>query len=490
MRPEIGVGSPAQVRAAGARLAHCGRRSRKSGLRLVFAAFAGLIAAVLLFIIPRDYRIVVQPLLVISAVLATFYAIVGRRSRLFPVDDIAVWATGITAAYAVFPMLVYLGQGLRFTALNSARLYLLRPDPATVANIGWFYAIYLSALVGAYLGIRGGDLSYVAPKARMPRSLVAALILVWLILTLSIAALKTAYGIDPAQYLDTYRLYWNMPLPARQLVRLMVGVRLVASIGLLIWLFCNYRVGRWVYLSVLAIILIANVVTPGARTNLMIVVVAGVVLYHRYVRPINFVLAAVGSSVAILLFMGLGIWRQVQTADDPRIVLSGVNAGEFESIFANALDIESRIKTGGMEVRPTGFAYWEFTAAVPSQLLPFEKQDMAGWYMLRYHPDFKSMGGGYAFGVVAQSILGLGKREIALRGILVGIILALIARWFRKRQASFWVAVGYIWLLVLVYQTVRASTFYLLGLFVQQFLPTLLVVEVIRRLLSASRRHV
>jgi hypothetical protein len=74
--------------------------------------------------------------------------------------------------------------------------------------------------------------------------------------------------------------------------------------------------------------------------------------------------------------------------------------------------------------------------------------------------------------------VGRGHLDIVLRGMVLGAIFAWVYGYFLRHRDRWWVVVSYIWLYVLSYQAIRASSFYLLGPFVQTLLPSLLIVKI------------
>ena len=69
------------------------------------------------------------------------------------------------------------------------------------------------------------------------------------------------------------------------------------------------------------------------------------------------------------------------------------------------------------------------TAAIPSQVLPFEKIDRPAWYLSTFYPIFGDAGGGFACGAISQALVGFGLIELVLRGALVGFVFARVQRW-------------------------------------------------------------
>jgi hypothetical protein len=122
----------------------------------------------------------------------------------------------------------------------------------------------------------------------------------------------------------------------------------------------------------------------------------------------------------------------------------------------------------------------DLAGPIPSQLLPFRKEAASDWYLDTFYPEIAARGGGLAFGVISQAIAGFGALEVVLRGIVTGLIFALAHAYYRRRGTRFWVVAFNCWMIVWAYQSFRATTFYALTPFIQSFLATMLLVEIVR----------
>jgi hypothetical protein len=118
----------------------------------------------------------------------------------------------------------------------------------------------------------------------------------------------------------------------------------------------------------------------------------------------------------------------------------------------------------------------------------------AEWYVTEFYPDFAAGGAGFAFGTIAESIIGGGVPDLIGRGILLGVVLAFAHRWASRRREGFWPVVVYAWITLTVYQCFRNTTFYPAVLLLYRVLPVILAVEVLESVLrgrarSASQRR-
>jgi len=125
------------------------------------------------------------------------------------------------------------------------------------------------------------------------------------------------------------------------------------------------------------------------------------------------------------------------------------------------------------------------TVLPPQQLVPFEKVAASEWYLREL--GLSGTGKGLMWGVITQSIVGFDWLELALRGALLGYILARIHRWYLKHQTGFMETLVYMFLCLKVYYTFRDTTFYLLANIVWEIIPFYILLRLGVAFLSQSR---
>lgn len=273
-------------------------------------------------------------------------------------------------------------------------------------------------------------------------------------------------------YTGSYSAVNALPLGLRQIFGVATTARFVLVILALLFMFSRHRIW-WLPLWVWIIAQFGSAITAqGSRTGLMATLAVCVVLYDRFVRRVTAWQAISLAVIGVVVFLVLGMVRAGAGVFVP---------GEFLSVFTNAIDLHSRQPLSV----PLGVYLTEFFSIVPSQLWPIEKIDAATWYVTSFYPDHATAGGGLAFGVVAQGVIGLGIAEIAVRGLLMGWLSAVVFRWYRNRSANIWVTTVYLWLLVFSYQSIRATSLILFGPLLQRLLPLFLFLWAFGQFLQA-----
>jgi hypothetical protein len=425
---------------------------------------------------PADYRTVLAPLFALVLTLVGFGATLLARSRVLPADEIGAWYAAALGAYTILPLVVYVALGLAYTPLNDFRLFTAAPGPAEVARVGWYYAAYVAPFAAAYLWCRGRpEPARGVPAVPGPSAAVATVGIAAAVLLNTVIA--QAFDLRPESYADTYRVIQGLPLPVRQLLRFVVGLRLIFSLVVLTWAFADFPRRKWIVGAWLTFEVVDTLVVGGERTGLMLLLASTAILYHRAVRPIRVRTALIGGPLLLLTFVALGVLRAYRQLTEPGGFQVGVSSGEFDTIFANAIDLLRRSANGELAGVPVRVLASDLLAVVPSQLLPVEKATFAEWYMARFYPAAAEAGQGYAFGVVPQAVLGFGVVELILRGTFVGWAFAKLDGIARRRSRQLWPTIGYIWMTLWAYQSFRASTFYVLSMLVQQFPAAVMTVE-------------
>jgi hypothetical protein len=318
---------------------------------------------------------------------------------------------------------------------------------------------------------------------------VIAIVLLWAGCHLVVTGVTRAFALDQVEgYAESYLAVQSLPLLVRQALKFASGTGFVCTLAILTWLFRDYRRKRWIIALLLAGETALTLAALGARSQLMLLLAASGILYHLEVRPVRLRTAMLLGSGALAAFLALGIVRSLQGVRGFGERASSLSVGEFEGVFGNALDLERRKAQGEVPPVPTGFFVADVLAPIPSQLLPVTKVDPADWYLETFYPEIKERGGGLVLGVIAQSILGGGPAEVVARGLIVGVFFAALHRLFVRRRGRFWVTAVYLWTLLMAAVSFRATSFYFVSPFVQQVLPTIILVEVIRALIAGAAR--
>lgn len=458
-------------------------RGRWGSMLVMLIAWMSII---LLTGVGGDAGTVLAPACVALVIGSIFYSALLARSPHFPLDEIGTLYAGVVLLYSVTPLVSFAILGAEWMPTRDARIIWLQPTPAEVARIGWYYVLYLLAFSVVYLVVRRR--APVTPRQRVtvPQSLLTAVVILYAVLSLGLVVINLVYDLRAATYSESYLVLFRLPLLLRQFVNVADGLRLVMELVLMVWLFSDFRRRRWVAAAWISFVAFDTVTSGGERMRLVILMLGAMVLYHKMVRPVRVWKAVAGAVLLVVGFTALGVYRMYRDVRHPTQFTSTVSAGEFEVLFVNALDMQRRVHTGEVGQVPVELYASDAISVVPSQLLPFAKQNLSSWYVTRFYPELARSGGGLAFGIIPQALLGLGWVDLLLRGALLGAVFGALHRMAQRNTHRIWYVVGYLWLTLTAYQSLRASTFFQLSPVVQQLIPAMLLVEGTRLVLRRT----
>lgn len=438
-----------------------------------------------------EVLLVAVPMLALLGAAILFLLLLRKRDGELEVFELGVFYAGVVLIYSVYPLIVYLAGGLRFSRFSNFRLFMAQPSPAEMATVSWYFFCYFVFFLAAYLLVRGRcklrQIAFTRPDGRI----LLVLVLLYAAVKVFFVFFRLYYEIrEPETYISSYLIYVNLPLIVQQLANRLGGIELTLEVLLMTYLTLSFRrykyiIFGWMILEFLVIAFYGI----GARTGLFVLLGSLLVTYHFAVNHLNVRTAAIMGLVALALFTLLGILRDpdrpLSYEDSPKNPMAYAN--EFEGVFATSYDLLHRKGTGESATSRPSLYLIDFLSLVPQQLLSVQKIDPPQWYVEFYYPAYALSGGGFAFGAIPEAILGFGWFDAACRGALIGAILALIHRNLIRGKKSFWKYCFYVWMIIFCYQSFRLTTFRLMPRFFYEFLSVFIVARLMVLVLPVQR---
>jgi hypothetical protein len=460
-----------------------GIRERVAGDKRYLSALTAMASVLSLPLFNGEQRRVVLPVLVMANI-AVFFATTllakGPKEPL-PLFEIGTVYCAVLTVYSLVPFLNYLLADMSWTGMSDKRLLSHIASPEDVGSVAWKYVVYFSSFAAAYLCLRAkaGSQKRTAVISDSPSLVVVALPLAVLIIYFYL--LKMIWGVDAnpsySRISDSLLNLKRLPLIVVQVSGHLRGMLLLLKMALVFLLFEKWE-SKW-WRSVLGLWLTAEtfytILNLGPRFETALILMSALLFYHRLVKPFRLSQAVIIGILFVAGFQMVGIARNYVLGSRkpvPEVTFQSLASmtSEFQSVFATAYDLEQMKKTGQLEEIPPQLYVSDFLMPVPQQLLPVRKIEPSEWYReIKGIDDYT----GFMFGVIAQSVIGFGLLELALRGAVVGVIFALAARWYTHHSSRFLHTLFYVWLCVWSYYTFRASTFYLLSPIIYRVLPAL-----------------
>lgn len=461
--------------------------------------FVGFITLICVFIIDADTALIAAPIAATLSIAFFFWQTLCHRRGEIPLADAGTLTVLATAFYTVIPPLQFWLSGMQHTTLSAWQLYILAPSPREFAALTWWYVVYLLCFVLGYLVFdTKTKRSTVIPRPP-DQATIMSLLLLFMILSGTMFAIRSFYGIDLYGVYDIEKMYvayetlLNMPLAFRQFYGIIGhnGVLLIIKLAILIIVFLNwkknvYRLSFYVWIFTLVV---SNILWMGARTDFVLMSIASAILYHRFVKPLKPVPILLGGTGLLVLFLMIGLMRGSANIDTNLENFSDIRqssqtifstSNEFDALFGGNYDLLQMKQTGILGEVPLQFRLYDLVMLIPQQILPYEKLDVQEWYVSRSHiPGF------FMFNPISQSIIGFGWVELIFRGLFLGFLFAKLRAWYVRRDSSFWPTLLYFYLVIISYYTIRGTALYMLFASVLfRFIPLYLIV----RLLANRKR--
>jgi hypothetical protein len=461
-------------------------------IRVALALVLGLLAEAALFTLSGSELVpVIAPVIAMLSLGLVAYLLAAQGDGTAPLE-VGTMYCAVVLIYGLYPLVAYLVLGGLYTPISDARLFGAQPDPETVGRLAWYYFIYLASFMVAYFATRRGAAgSHVVVRQPLDSatlvSLVASVLALRAVLLVAIVMFADA---APDDYLATYTRFNHLPLLAQQLLAHASGMVLFLEIALMVVLAQQWLRFRWIIILWIAAEFAMTAGGLGARTELFVLVLAALLARQLlFRRARTFTVAAIGS-VALVAFAALGVVRALGEFASEAGPLGVGSASEFDSLFANAYDIDRM--TGSGEIDRAGISgmiyFGDILALVPQQVLGTEKFSVATWYVTTYYPEFADAGGGLAFGAIAESLAGAGIVDLVWRAALVGFLFGWAHRYVMLHPATTWRTALYVWLVCFSYQAFRSTTLALLPVIFFRVLPGMGMIALIALLLRGTGR--
>lgn len=466
-------------------------RDRRGRALIVTVTLGGLIT---LANTPAEARPVVWPLVCLLVLGAWYVGVLLGRDRRVPVVELGSMFVLVVTLYGAVPLVNFLAGPLRWGNSSDNRLIVYASTPEDVGAFAWGYVILLLAFVASYLTMRGRTAPLVKPLDGPDRITITALIVLVIASTAFLWVMATFFDLSyQAGYAEQIAgggagFGRDLPLVVRQVSQNLRGMLLIEKQMLLIVLISRWRDRRFRYVLLiwLSYEMLAVVSRFGARSEAMMLVMSSVFLYDRFVRPIPLKGVVLGLGLMLTGVVVYGVARDtfLTTGELGLAQPLAASTNEFQAVWATGYDLTQRRDLGKLPPIPWQIYASDLTLLVPSQLLPFEKIDPAQWYLAEIRD---RSGSGYMFGVVAQAALGRGLPELAARGLVLGVVFALLHRWYVRRQTRFPATAFYLFVLSWTYYSFRATTFYWVYFIGYRFLPVWLILMAAVFLLKRRR---
>ena len=408
-------------------------------------------------------------LVLVTGASYVFFLVLWRQ-RFYPdlsyVDPGILFAT-VILLYTTIPLITMIAFGYNFSGEGDSRLAFIALDDGIIRDVWLCCNLVMAGFCASYLAVR---------KPFMIRLEIGVEPLNWglwptlILSTLLFAAFVAARGFGA--YTDEYLFVASLPLLVVQILNISISLLWASLFGVLI---ANARDRIGLALGLAALFILLFFFASQARTNLVFVAMALLITRDHFRKRIS------AGLLATLAGIGLGTVLLLGLVREGRLFGDALAQNEFMSVFVTELDVNQLYVTGSTGQMNLNLVLTDLVRLIPQQLLPFEKVDPASWYINTFYPDAGAGGAGYAFGMIAESMLGGGAMIGLVRGLVLGAVVSLLLNYLSKKR-NLWASIAYMWLFVNLYECFRDTTFTLGGRFFFQFGPALLILYLMTKL--------
>ena len=440
--------------------------SKLFGYEILWISLLTIIFAYLSFTFSEHFFLLFSMFSLITVGLVFLFYLIRIEGRL-EVFDAGAILIAITILYSFFPLLSFAVNGFEVNIFTEGRLRSYRISSQEMAEHSVNHLIYIFALTLSYMYFRPQkNLISFENQSFEPINSSEIFIGILFYIALNVALTLLLYAFPE-----------NPPYFVRQILNNFSALTFVMSI----WFFALTLINRKnkFFASLLFIYLFyefAKVILGLSGRSWFFIHMLGLFfLYHRIVKPFS------GNQIFYIFLIALSsflLFGYIRTGQASILSVAGFFTGneEFSSLFATSYDLKIRLQEFSInETVPFSVTNFDYIALIPSQFLPFEKIDGPSWYIKLI--GLQGTGYGAGFGVISQSIVGFGKVELIIRGILIGFIFSSLHRFVTRKKISIWRLVIYTYFAIQSYHIMRNGTGYLLYFFVYFILPCFFVLK-------------
>ena len=403
----------------------------------------------------------------------------GRQDRTIDLGEVFV---GIVLVYGLIPGVGFLLAENRFGVIKDTRLY-DGYDLVQVEYIQLLFLLFCGSFVCSYAVLRKVVPGKFDHRVQSKR-LVFPVIIVTLILLIVLYFIGAVWGSDVGDsYISSYTKLRSAPVVIQQISG--VGTQLQLSLTIAAVTLAVAAMPHRHYLVALALVINMALVliTGGSRMNAFLAFLAYVVAASMYVQTFRIRRAGLLAIPALGLFLFAGLLRgDSEDIDTLRIFFDS----EFTGVFVTPLDLHILYPQGFLDSAPFNLYIVDILRLIPSQFIPFEKIDPGSWYVGTFYQQYQELGGGFAFGLMAEIVLGMGMPEAIVRGVLLGSLFAFIANRIHHPGSSLLNIIAYIWLMIISYQCYRDTNYSILARAFFHLLPVIAMLMFIQSVRSKN----
>ncbi len=412
--------------------------------------------------------------------LALTYSMAQRwkhdRLRAIELGVVVVW---IVFLYSFTPLVGIWLASLEVGILADNRLGGDVPNLDNVLTVGVSYAVFMLAFAISYSIVRQDDQRQLVTRQPTSPSVLRRLVMLMIAIKLALFGMGLGFAADVGDdYGSSYLAFLGQPVWILQLVN-MLRMMDIAVMVLVIVVACSLAPKYHILAAAFVVLqIVIAVAWGGSRTSAVLCAFAYMIAWSIYRGGFKVSTIASFAGLGVVGFLIVGQFRDNLVTGDESVFLQIFQSGEFLTVFVNSLDLLERADDPDLEMIRGNIYFVDLLRIIPQQIVGDLKFDPAVFYVSKYYPEYFDLGGGLAFGTIAESTVGFGWPEALVRGGLLGIFYAFVTNHCLSGRITIIRAFVYVWFVIMAYQSIRDTTFSTAPRFILQVLPLLILLGV------------
>lgn len=447
----------------------------------IIAILAVMLGFLTMSIFTDDQMYIIRPILAAIAVFVAFSYILKIQVHTNLLGEIGFIYLSFALVYTIIPAIKFFALDFNFPLdFDGFNFAVLSPQPEELGIHFWRHVLFISSVAAGFLLVRGRSVqrSPLNEKSERRYDRVITILLALMICCFCVLILLSA---PVTTYYEHYSRFDHLSWPLRRVVYLCLIVKSDGYFVLMALMFSQYRKYRIFIFIIVPIVCAYEVVfSLGSRIVAFTILLAFLGFYNFRVTPISLKKGIVSLVALVFLFSVIGILRlSTNTMEATQEVISNktIKASEFESVYCTGFHLYFERSQGTLPSRDWKMFVYELRALIP--FIDHTTYHPQYWYARNYFSD-KALPP-TTMGVIAESGIWGGEFDLFLRGLINGVIFALLTRWFMRRREKWWTLTIYIYCYAMCIMNIKYSLFYLL-IPLSQIFAALLLTEVLFRL--------
>lgn len=433
------------------------------------------------FLIQHDLYLIIIPCVISIFIFYVFYLTLKKNVKNNLIAEVGFLYIVFLLAYTLIPAYIFLVLDLdNAVGWSWTELKKLDPSSERLAFHLWRHCLFICCVSFGYIIFRGKNLISIEAKEIRNKGDIA-IIAILLITLIIIATLNLNFSTPVSEYIDSYTRYDALSPQLKFFVSLLSRLSRGMIVVLLVLLFANYKKNTYlIWMAIISLILFEFINTYGARIEILFMTLYCIFLYSQLVKNLNFKIILFIFILLFIFFTALEIFRASNF--DMNSAINFVSdfkiqpASEFGSVFITGYHLYDVKNLDLMPSTDWPMLFSDFINIV----LPnsYTQWNPMYWYATAFYPE--SVVPPATLGPIADSAIWGGEIDLAFRGLLNGIILALLVRFLIANNNKWWAVVIYTYCYGSCIMAIKYSPIYMLNPIIKTFSITLLAIFLLK----------